>query len=43
MYKYNIFGVPISYFVNKNLKVKKILIGRASEEKIKKEIENLLK
>ncbi|RMD47166.1 MAG: TlpA family protein disulfide reductase [Aquificota bacterium] len=43
MYKYNIFGVPISYFVDKNLKVKKILIGRASKEKIKKEIENLLK
>ncbi len=43
MYKYKIFGVPITYFVDKNLKVKKVLIGRVSEEKIKKEIENLLK
>jgi len=43
MYKYNIFGVPITYFVDKNLKVKKILIGKSSEEKIKKEIELLLK
>ncbi|RMA97190.1 TlpA family protein disulfide reductase [Hydrogenothermus marinus] len=43
MYKYKIFGVPISYFVDKDLKVKKILIGKVPEEKIKKEIENLLK
>jgi len=43
MYRYNIFGVPISYFVDKNLKIKRVLIGRVSENKIKKEIENLLK
>jgi thiol-disulfide isomerase/thioredoxin len=42
MYKYRIFGVPITYLVDKNLKKKKILIGRVSEEKIKKEINNLL-
>ena len=40
-YKFKIFGVPITYFVDKNLEVKKILIGRASEKQIEKEIKNL--
>ncbi len=36
MYKYRIFGVPITYFVNKDLTVHKIIAGRVSEEKLSK-------
>ncbi len=43
MYKYRIVGVPIIYFINKDLKVVKVLYGAQPQEKIKKILNNLLK
>ena len=42
MYKYRIFGVPITYFVNKDLTVYKITAGKVSEEKLNKIFEKFL-
>ncbi len=43
MYKYRIYGVPVVYFLNKNLKVVKVLYGAQPREKIEKILNSLIK
>ncbi len=43
MYKYRIVGVPIIYFINKDLRVVRVLYGAQPPEKIEKILKQLLK
>jgi len=43
MYKYRIIGVPITYILDKNMKIKKVLYGAQPPEKIEKILIKLLK
>ncbi len=43
MYKYRIIGVPITYILDKNMKVKKVLYGAQPPEKIEKILLDLLR
>ncbi len=43
MYKYRIIGVPITYILDKNMKIKKVLYGAQPPEKIEKILLDILK